>query len=124
VLRALADPDVGVQRAALGALAAHPDPAAAQAMAELLGSSDNWSLRRQAALALEQMGEAGRSEDVLASLEQRVTGDRYALVRDAAARALFAIDPQRAASVLERVKQADPEAQVKATARELLDRLP
>lgn len=124
VLRALADADVSVQRAALAALAAHPDPAAAQAMAELLGSSDNWSLRRQAALALEQMGEAGRSEDVLASLEQRAMTDRYALVRDAASRALFAIDPQRAASVLERVQQADPEARVKATARELLDRLP
>jgi hypothetical protein len=70
------------------------------------------------------MGEAGRNEDVLASLEAAALHDRYALVRDAAARALFAIDPRKAVAVLERLRDRDPEIQVKATARALLDSLP
>jgi HEAT repeat protein len=124
VLGAVGDADAGVQRTALSALSTKPDPAAAQAVASLLGSSDSWSLRRQAAQTLERMGEAGRNEDVLASLEAAALQDRYALVRDAAARALFAIDPRRAVAVLERLRDRDPEIQVKATARTLLDSLP
>jgi len=39
---------------------------------------------------------------------------------DAAARALFSISPRAAQPVLERLRDSDPEAQVQASARELL----
>jgi HEAT repeat protein len=123
VVAALADADPGVQRTALGALSARPDPATARAVADLLGSAESWSSRRQAAQALGQMGQVARGDEVRAALEAAALGDRYALVRDAASRALFAIHAQAAAGVLERLERTDPEPQVKRTARELLDTL-
>jgi HEAT repeat protein len=57
-------------------------------------------------------------------LQHAALEDRYALVRDAAARALYAVQPPAAARVLERLRQGDPESKVRATAQELLDRKP
>jgi len=122
VLKALDDPDPGVQRAALSALSDRPSPAAAGAVSRVLAGSESWSLRRQAAQTLERMGSAGRSDEVAAALEAAAQGDGYALVRDAAVRALFAVDAQRARPVLERVARTDAELGVRSSARELLDR--
>ena len=124
VLAALADSDVAVQRTALAALSAHPDGAGALAVANLLEGTHHWSLRRQAAQALEQMGQAAASEQVVELLQRAALEDRYALVRDAAARALYAVRPPAAAQVLERLRQGDPESKVRATAQELRDRKP
>jgi len=124
VLAALADPDVAVQRTALAALSARPDAAGALAVAHLLEGTHHWSLRRQAAQALEQMGKAAASEQVVELLRHAALEDRYALVRDAAARALYAVQPPAAAKVLEHLRQGDPESRVRATAQELLDRRP
>jgi HEAT repeat protein len=124
VLAALADSDVAVQRTALAALSARPDAAGAIAVANLLDGTHHWSLRRQAAQALEQMGKAAASEQVVELLQHAALEDRYALVRDAAARALHSVQPAAAAKVLERLRQGDPESKVRATAQELLDRKP
>jgi hypothetical protein len=124
VLAALGDSDIGVQRTALNALSARPDAAGALAVAGLLDDVNHWSLRRQAAQALEQMGHAAAGEAVVAALAHSALEDRYALVRDAAARALFAIEPPAATRVLERLSQADPESRVRAMAQELLKRKP
>jgi tetratricopeptide (TPR) repeat protein/HEAT repeat protein len=122
VLTALGDSDIAVQRTALNALSARPDAAGALAVANLLDAGNHWSLRRQAAQALEQMGHAAAGEAVVAALGHSALEDRYALVRDAAARALFAIEPAAAGRVLDRLRQSDPESRVRATAQELLGR--
>jgi HEAT repeat protein len=97
---------------------------AASAVSGLLSRSKSWSVRRQAAQTLERMGREARADDVLGALEAAALKDEYALVRDAAVRALFAIDAQGTKSVLERVGRADPEASIQATVRDLLDRSP
>jgi cellulose synthase operon protein C len=122
VLGAVDDPDPNVQRGAASTLEQRPNPEAARAVAHLLSSSQSWSLRRQAAQTLERMGSAGRADEVLAALETAALGDSYALVRNAAALALFAVDARGAQSVLERVARTDPEASVQASVRELLER--
>ena len=122
MLRAVNDADVNVQRSALSTLETRPDPLAARAVSGLLTRSKSWSLRRQAAQTLGRMGTAARGDEVLAALEAAALKDAYALVRDAAVRASFAVDAQGARSVLERVARADPEPDVQATARALLER--
>jgi tetratricopeptide (TPR) repeat protein/HEAT repeat protein len=124
VLGAVNDSDLSVQRGALSTLETRPDPAAARAVSGLLSSSKSWSVRRQAAQTLERMGIVARSDEVLGALEQAALGDGYALVRDAAVRALHAIDARGTKSVLERVGRADPEAGVQATVRQLLESSP
>jgi tetratricopeptide (TPR) repeat protein/HEAT repeat protein len=124
VVKALHDPDATVQRTGLNALSERPDQAGAEAVASLLAESESWSVRRQAAQVLEQMGETGALGVVRQSLTKAALDDAYSLVRDAAARALYAIDPSAALPVLERLAQADPEAEVQATARRLLDTRP
>jgi tetratricopeptide (TPR) repeat protein len=124
VLGAVNDSDLSVQRGALSTLESRPDPEAARAVSGLLTRSPSWSVRRQAAQTLERMGNVARSDEVVGALEAAALGDGYALVRDAAVRALFAIDPRGSQSVLERVGRADPEAGVQATVRTLLERSP
>jgi tetratricopeptide (TPR) repeat protein/HEAT repeat protein len=124
VLAAVNDSDLSVQRGALSTLESRPDPAAARAISGLLSSSKSWSIRRQAAQTLERMGGVARSDEVLGALEQAALADGYALVRDAAVRALHAVDARGTKSVLERVARTDPEAGVQATVRQLLERSP
>jgi hypothetical protein len=124
VLGAVNDSDSNVQRGALSTLETRPDPVAARAVSGLLSRSKSWSVRRQAAQTLERMGRAARADDVLDVLTTAALKDEYALVRDAAVRALFAIDAQGQRGMLERVGRADPEASVQATVRDLLDRSP
>ncbi|MEY4547260.1 MAG: hypothetical protein RL685_3455 [Pseudomonadota bacterium] len=124
LLAGLQDSDVAVQRTALAALSTRPDAAGAQAVAQLLDPGKHWSLRRQAAQALEQMGKEAKGEAVVGSLRQSAVADPYALVRDAAARALFAVDPGAGREVLERLRKGDAESRVRDTARELLERKP
>ena len=111
-----------MQRAALSALSDRPSPAAASAVSRVLAGSESWSLRRQAAQTLERMGSAARNEEVAGALQAAAQADGYALVRDAAVRALFAVDAQRARAVLERVARTDAELGVRTSARELLER--
>ncbi len=121
VLSALGDADPAVQHTALSGLEKRPDAIVTRALAELLGRAPSWSLRRQAAEILGKSGPAGAADAVLAALRQAALSDDYALVREAAARALFSLSPQAATSVLERLARSDPEAQVQRTARDLLD---
>ena len=109
---------------ALAALSARPDENGAQAVVQLLAPGKHWSLRRQAAQALEQMGKAASAQGVVAALTRAAQADPYALVRDAAARALFAIDPGASREVLERLRRSDAEERVRETARQLLERKP
>jgi tetratricopeptide (TPR) repeat protein/HEAT repeat protein len=118
----LQDADASVQHTALEAVSQHPDAAGALAVAGLLAGSPSWSVRRAAARALEQMGAAAHADEVLQALRHAAVEDHYALVRDAAARALFAASPRAAHAVLQQLERSDPEAQIKATAQELLAR--
>lgn len=122
VVAATSDGSADVQRTAIDALCAHPSPAGASAVAAVLQSSGSWSMRRHAARALEQMGRPARDEAAVLALERTALKDSYALVREAAARALAVIHPEAAMAVLKRLEQSDPEAQVRAAARDLLSR--
>jgi hypothetical protein len=55
-----------------------------------------------------------------AELTRAATSDSYALVREAAVRALFAVDPAAARPVLERVEKTDAEPRVRNAAWQLL----
>ncbi|HVZ33226.1 MAG TPA: HEAT repeat domain-containing protein, partial [Polyangiaceae bacterium] len=120
LIAGLRDADASVQHTALEAVSQHPDGAGARAVAGLLAGSPSWSVRRQAARALEQMAAAARADEVLRILRHAALEDHYALVREAAARALFAASPEDARPVLQQLERSDPEAQIKVTAQELL----
>ena len=95
-----------------------------RAVASVLRQAESWPLRRQAAQTLAEMGPAAADEAVLGTLERAALEDRYALVREAAARALFTVAPQAATRVLERLRDSDAEAQVREAARQMLSRPP
>jgi tetratricopeptide (TPR) repeat protein len=133
VVDALDDPDEGVRRAALAAAgsvrAARPDGASDKlvaAVAHLVKESPSWPLRVRAAEALGRLGEGGGAgaKVVVDTLSAAARGDDYALVREAAARALAPVDPAAARPVLADLAAKDPEPRVREAATELLDHLP
>jgi HEAT repeat protein len=118
VIEAVSDRDARVQNAALSAIAECHLTAAAGAIATLLTHAEDWPLRRRAASAL---GELGSSDSaVRTSLVRAATTDEYALVREAAVRALARVDPSGARAVLAQLVEKDPEPRVRAAARSAL----
>jgi hypothetical protein len=118
VVEAVGDRDARVQNAALSAIAENHLTAAAGAIANLLTHAEDWPLRRRAATAL---GELGSSDSaVRTSLVRAATSDEYALVREAAVRALARVDPSGARAVLSQLVEKDPEPRVRAAARSAL----
>jgi tetratricopeptide (TPR) repeat protein/HEAT repeat protein len=116
----LQDSDPGVRRAALAA-APVGDEAAAGTIAGLLETEPNWALRAAAAEALGRIGEKTKPpEKVLENLRNAALRDDYALVRQAAAKALHALGRDAAREVLDTLYRTDPEPRVKQTAWELL----
>ena len=116
IVTALADADPAVRRAALAA-APTTDPTVASAVAARLASEDDWALRVAAAEALAR---APGSTNGSAELAHAAAGDGYALVRQAALRALFSVNPAAARPVLERAQKTDPEPRVRNDAWQLL----
>lgn len=116
IVNALGDADPAVRRAALAA-APTTDPTVARAVAARLAAEDDWALRVAAAEALAR---APGSTNGTAELTRAATADTYALVREAALRALFSVNPGAARPVLERARQTDPEPRVRNDAWQLL----
>jgi HEAT repeat protein len=126
---ALGDREETVQRAVLSAIGHVPSQALVDAAAKLVSTSDSWSLRVRAAEALGRLG-AGAAEEGCATCGGRAAAfdalsaaartDSYALVREAAARALAAIDRERAGPTLDELSRHDPEPSVRKVAAALL----
>jgi HEAT repeat protein len=98
------------------------DPATAQAVVALLEKSGSWSIRSHAARALGRIGKLGHGETdaaIDAALRKAITGDSFALVREAALMALVQLDKASARALLERVATSDREPRVRGRAREL-----
>ncbi|WP_437637802.1 tetratricopeptide repeat protein [Sorangium sp. So ce854] len=132
VVDALGDPEESVRRAALSALGAVRHGPTIAAVSELLRSSSSWPLRVRAAEALGRLGAPGaggasgagaagaRPSQVVETLGAAARSDAYALVREAAARALVAADRAAAAPVLKQLAARDPEPRVRQAAAELM----
>ncbi|WP_437915450.1 tetratricopeptide repeat protein [Sorangium sp. So ce302] len=126
VVDALGDPEESVRRAALAALGAVRHGPAIAAVSELLRTSSSWPLRVRAAEALGRLGApgggagGGRPSQVAETLGEAARADAYALVREAAARALASADRAAAAPVLRQLAASDPEPRVRQTAAELM----
>ncbi len=93
--------------------------------------SPSWPLRVRAAEALGRMGHAGgpggnpgAGSAVVETLSTAARSDPFALVREAAARALGSVDAAAARPVLEALAKNDAEPRVRETAGELLRKSP
>jgi tetratricopeptide (TPR) repeat protein/HEAT repeat protein len=122
VVDALEDPEDGVRRAALAALGAVRSPKLVDAVGKLVKSSPSWPLRVRAADALGRLGKGGAEgrAAIVETLAAAARADGYALVREAAARALVQSDKAAARPLLEELAAKDPEPRVRETASELL----
>ncbi|WP_437969557.1 HEAT repeat domain-containing protein [Sorangium sp. So ce260] len=126
VVDALGDPEESVRRAALAALGAVRHGPTIAAVSELLRTSSSWPLRVRAAEALGRLGApgggaaGGKPGQVAETLGAAARSDAYALVREAAARALASADRAAAAPVLKQLAARDPEPRVRQAATELM----
>ena len=119
VVAALGDREPGVRRAALLALPVG-HAAAISAVAQKLGSEEDWALRSSAAEALGRIAAGSGDAKATTALTAAATSDAYALVRESAALALSSVNPEKARAVLERLARSDEEPAVQRTARKLL----
>jgi HEAT repeat protein len=125
VVDALGDPDESVRRAALSALGAVKHGPTIAAVASMVRSSPSWPLRVRAAEALGRLAAGagaatGWRAQVVDALVAAARSDGYALVREAAARALAAADRAAASPVLRDLAQKDAEPSVRQAAAALL----
>ncbi len=123
---ALGDPDEGVRRAALSALGPVRSERLVTAVAALVAESPSWPLRVRAAEALGRLGAPPRDGSsatpaaLVTTLSTAARGDAFALVREAAARALASVDAAAARPILQELAAKDAEPRVRRTAAELL----
>ena len=120
VVDALSDPEDSVRRAALSALGQIKTPTIISAVARVGRQGSSWPLRVRAAEALGRLGSGEREKAAMETLIAMAQTDAYALVREAAARALASLDPAAAAPVLKELMAKDPEPRIRKTAEELL----
>lgn len=120
VVDALADPEEGVRRAALAALGRMKSTKTIVAVARILKESPSWPLRVRAAEALGRLGTGEARGRVFETLAEAARTDSFALVREAAVRALAPIDPASAKPVLDELVAKDPEPRVREVAQSLL----
>jgi tetratricopeptide (TPR) repeat protein len=116
------DPEASVRRAALSALG--PEQAElAPAIAGRLNQESEWPLRATAAEALGRLSRGTAEPSVVVALTRAATADPYALVREAAARALAAVAGPTAQPTLRQMKERDPEPRLRGLAERLLKEL-
>src|SRR5262249_36016513 len=121
VIDALADPDEAVRRAALSSIGLVRSEATIAAVAKLVLEASTWPLRVRAAEALGRLGgPSGASPTVLSTLARAAKNGPYALVREAAARAIAPLDHTVSTPLLKDLAAKDPEPRVRETAKELL----
>lgn len=114
---ALSDPSEGVQRVALAALGRSPSKESLAAAAKVLRTHDSWAMRVLACEALGRLGKAGAGGDATAELQSAARKDAYALVREAALKALATFDPPSATTLAKTMAETDPEPRVRETAK-------
>jgi HEAT repeat protein len=120
VVAALGDREREVQEAALAGLSPLHRTTATPDVIALLRHESDWSLRARAAEALGRLAAGTEEGEGWKALAEAAHSDPFALVREAAARALARIDRDAAAPVLRGISKRDPEPQVRQTARALL----
>jgi tetratricopeptide (TPR) repeat protein len=120
VIDALTDPDESVQRAALSALGKVKHDPTIAAVAKVARSSESWSLRVRASEALGRLGQGGSSKQVIETLAAAARTDTFALVREAAARALGPVDKAAATTLWKELSEKDAEPRVREAAASLL----
>jgi len=122
VLEALVDSAEGVQHAALTALGHAKGKASIDAVTRLLASSPNWPVRVRAAETLAKLAASPKDAKAFAALGSAAKQDEYALVREAAVRALGRVDARGAQAVLSEIAAKDAEPRVRQAARAILSR--
>jgi tetratricopeptide (TPR) repeat protein len=127
LIDALSDPDESVRRAALSAIGPVRSDRLTGAVAALVKDSPSWPIRVRAAEALGRLGslasaggQSGAPAVVIETLSASARGDAFALVREAAARAVTAVDTAAAKPLLADLAKGDAEPRVRETAAELL----
>jgi HEAT repeat protein len=129
VLGALTDSDEAVQRLAISAVGPTANQAVVAAIATLLGPSapggpagarrsPSWSLRVRAAEALGRIGPSASAG--FSALADAARSDDYALVREAAMKACARVSRAASVSILRERSERDPEARLRALAKELI----
>ncbi len=132
LVRALGDPVAEVQRTALTAIGAKPEPSAVAAVQRIIlardGGSDRgattaepWAMRVLAVQAMGRLGAAGARSAAETSLRAAATQDPYALVREAALHSLGSFDVT-AARALALTLENDPEPRIREVARQVAGR--
>jgi cellulose synthase operon protein C len=125
LVEAVSDTSDAVQRVALstlGSRASHRTKGAIEAVARAMAPPADWPVRVLAADALGRLGkgaDATSTKAVVDALTRVARGDAYALVREAALRALASVDATAAASVARTLVDTDSEPRVREAARAL-----
>lgn len=122
-IKAALDPrDPETCRVALAALGRVGTPDLVVAVVSLLSRRDEWSVRARAAdvLAHSEVKDSALSARVSSELTRVVREDPFALVREAALRALALRDPTAAADVARTVQGSDEEPRVRKLATEIV----
>jgi tetratricopeptide (TPR) repeat protein/HEAT repeat protein len=115
VVSAVSDPNEAVQRIAIAAIGSHANPRAVAAVGKLLAMHENWAMRILAVQALGRLGTAGSTE-AGKHLREAAAKDQYALVREAALKALASFDPHGGQELAHRMAMTDAEPRVRETA--------
>lgn len=116
------DSEPQVRRAALSALGPEQRELA-KSVASRLNQESEWPLRASAAEALGRMAKGSPDPAVVEPLARAALSDPYALVREAAARALAAVAGNAALPTLRQLKERDPEPRLRALAERLAKEL-
>lgn len=114
---ALGDPSENVQRVALAALGKSAGKESLAAASRALRTHESWAMRVLACEALGRLGKAGAGNEAASELETAARKDPYALVREAALKALGTFDAPAATSLAKTMADSDPEPRVRETAK-------
>ncbi|MEO8798121.1 MAG: HEAT repeat domain-containing protein, partial [Polyangiaceae bacterium] len=117
MVRAVNDPNEAVQRVALASLGSEQNPRAVAAVGKLLALQESWAMRVLAVEALGRLGASGSGGDAAELLRGAALHDTYALVREAAVKALASFDVPKAKLLAGQMASTDPEPRVRDTAR-------
>jgi tetratricopeptide (TPR) repeat protein len=116
------DPEPAVRRAALSALGPEQRDLAG-AIAARLNQEEEWPLRATAAEALGRIAPKASDASIANALVRATLSDPYALVREAAARALVLVAGRACLPTLRQLKERDPEPRLRGLAESLMKEL-
>ncbi len=120
MVKAVNDPSEAVQRVALASLGSEANPRAVAAVGKFIAMQESWAMRVLAVEALGRLGAAGSGGDAAEILKSSALHDTYALVREAAVKALASFDVPRAKLVAGQMASTDPEPRVRETAQAIV----